>query len=149
MTLPVLSCDLSTGMSVTFTATDDCGNTAQCTRTVYLDDSVAPMINCSGVSDLQLNCIEGTDYPALIETWIALVKTTILNDPGTLDACDGMLAISDNYGGTAIPPLSCDQTSGLAVVFTVTDECGNTAACTKMVYLDDNVAPRPGMYGGC
>ena len=138
---PDLSCDLSSGLTVVFTVTDECSNTATCAKTVYLDDTVDPTIDCSGVNDLVMECVAESDYPAQIEAWITAAKATILAANGTGDACDTDLSISDNYDGTSFPDLSCDLSSGLTVVFTVTDECSNTATCAKTVYLDDTVDP--------
>ena len=123
---PDLSCDLSSGLTVVFTVTDECSNTATCAKTVYLDDTVDPTIDCSGVTDLVMECVAEADYPAQIEAWITTAKATILAANGTGDACDTDLSISDDYDGTSFPDLSCDLSSGLTVVFTVTDECSNT-----------------------
>ena len=73
---------------------DDCGNIATCNKTVYLDDNVNPTIDCSGVHDLVLVCMEGAGYAAQIEAWIPAAKATILADPQTADACDGHLSIA-------------------------------------------------------
>ena len=139
--VPALSCGLLTGLTVTFTISDDCGNTAACTKTVYLDDETDPAIDCSGVNDLVLVCMEGANYTTQIAAWVTAAKATILADMQTVDACDATLVITDNYNGTDIPALSCTQSIGLIVTFTVTDDCGNAATCTKTVYLDDNTNP--------
>ena len=88
-----------------------------------------------------MECEAGTDYPAEIETWIVDAKATILADMQTDDSCDGTLSIADNYNGTDVPALSCNLSTGLVVTFTVTDDCNNSATCTKTVYIDDTVAP--------
>ncbi len=127
--LPSLSCDQSSGLVVTFTATDDCGNTATCTASIKIDDEVAPSISCP--ADLILEC-DG-DYANEITAW--------LDEASASDACDSDVAISDDYDGSSLPSLSCDQSSGLVVTFTATDDCGNTATCTASIKIDDEVAP--------
>jgi hypothetical protein len=143
--IPPLSCNLTNGVSVTFTVTDIYNNSASCTFTVYVDDSINPTIDCSEVDDLVLECVEGSDYVAQIESWIAAAKVTILNTAGTDDACDTDLSIDDNYDGSSVPALNCDYGRqvpvGLQVTFTVMDECGNMAQCTKTVYLVDTQDP--------
>ena len=139
--VPTLSCNLTTGLTVTFTVSDECGNTAACTKTVYLDDNTNPTIDCSGVTDLVLECVNGANYTSQIEAWITAAKATILADAQTDDACDATLAIVDDYNGTDVPALSCGLLTGLTVTFTISDDCGNTAACTKTVYLDDETDP--------
>ena len=37
--VPSLSCDLSAGLEITFTATDDCNNSSTCVATDYMDDT--------------------------------------------------------------------------------------------------------------
>ncbi len=128
-TLPALSCDQSSGLDVSFTATDDCGNTDVCVATIIIDDNVDPVITCP--MDLVLEC-DG-DYTAEINTWLASVSAT--------DGCDLSLTITNNYVAGTIPALSCDQTGNIMVTFTVTDDCGNTDECMAAIILDDNVDP--------
>lgn len=121
---------------------DDCGNISDSfTQTITVQDTLAPTIDCSGVNNLVMECVTGANYPAQIEAWIAAAKLTILADPQTDDACDMDLTVVDNYNGIDVPPLSCNLSTGLIVMFTVSDDCGNTATCTKMVYLDDTMQP--------
>ncbi|MGV7235189.1 MAG: IgGFc-binding protein, partial [Nitrosomonadaceae bacterium] len=129
--VPALSCDLSSGLTITYTATDDCGNTSSCTAAVYLDDSVNPSITCP--SDLVLECADGSDYVSQINSWIATATAT--------DACDTDVTITTDYDGSSVPALSCDLSTGLTITYTATDDCGNTSSCTATVYLDDSVNP--------
>ena len=124
----------ATGIQVvTFTATDACGLTSTCTKTITIVDTTPPTIDCSGVNNLIMECVSEANYPAQIEAWIAAAKLTILADPQTDDACDMNLSVVDNYNGTDVPALSCNLSSGLTVMFTVSDDFGNTATCTKAV----------------
>src|SRR5690606_27998931 len=53
--VPLLSCDLSSGLTITFTAMDDCNNTATCTATIFLDDNVNPTITFCP-ADITIEC---------------------------------------------------------------------------------------------
>ena len=129
--VPALSCNQSSGLTITFTATDDCNNMATCTSTVYLDDNTVPTISCP--PNLVLDCVNGADYVSQINTWIGTATAA--------DGCDGSVTITTDYNGTSVPALSCTQSSGLVITFTATDDCNNTAQCTSTVYLDDNTIP--------
>ncbi|MGB4847852.1 MAG: hypothetical protein WBP41_08035 [Saprospiraceae bacterium] len=105
----------------TWTAVDDCGNSATCSATITVQDNTAPQIHCP--SDLVLTCDAGQNYVALINAWIATTTST--------DACDVNVSIANNYDGTSIPDFSCQ--GGLVITFTATDECGNTSTCIGTV----------------
>ncbi len=137
-TLPAMSCMATAGITVTFTATDDCGNVGSCTAQLILDDNTAPTVDCSVASNLTLEC-DG-DYTSEINTWLNATETAILNSPGTVDQCGGTLSISNNYAGT-IPATSCDASTGTAVTFTVTDGCMNSASCTVSIIITDTFDP--------
>jgi hypothetical protein len=38
-------------------ATDSCGNSSSCSQTIFIDDSVPPMITCP--ADITLQCTDG------------------------------------------------------------------------------------------
>jgi hypothetical protein len=126
--IPAVSCDQSAGLAVVFTATDECGNTATCTASIIIDDTIAPMITCP--VDLVLEC-DG-DYDAAITAWLATATGT--------DACAPPTITNDYIAGT-FPDVSCDAMAGLTVTFTATDECDNTATCTALIIITDTVAP--------
>ncbi len=105
----------------TWTATDDCGNTATCSATITVKDDTAPQIHCP--SDLVLTCDAGLNYPALINAWIATATAS--------DACDANVSITTNYDGMSYPSFSCQ--GGMVITFTATDDCGNTSTCSATV----------------
>ncbi len=143
--VPPLSCDLSNGLDVTFTVTDDCNNSDECTATIYIDDTEDPTIDCSGVQDLVLEC-DG-DYINEIQDWIDAAITFI--ETNSDDDCDALLTGSDDWDGSSVPPLSCDLSNGLDVTFTVTDDCNNSDECTATIYIDDTEDPTfPNCVGG-
>jgi len=105
----------------TWTATDDCGNTATCSSTITVQDNTVPQITCPPT--LVLNCDAGVNYVAIINAWIATATAT--------DVCDMSVAITTNYDGMSIPNFSCQ--GGMPITFTATDDCGNTATCIATV----------------
>jgi uncharacterized repeat protein (TIGR01451 family) len=129
VTLPDLSCTLTGGLVVNFTATDASGNLSTCSATIQIEDNTDPVINCP--ENLILEC--GQDYEAAINQWLNTFEAT--------DACDiGSLTLSNNYDGT-LPNLSCNQQSGKEVIFTATDACGNKSQCAAFIYLEDTTLP--------
>ena len=140
VTIPDPSCDLSAGLTVTFTVTDACGNESTCTSTIFLDDTTAPEIgDCPEA--LVLEC--GEDYQTAITAWLTAAEADLLAT--STDNCGaGSLTVANDYDGVTIPPASCDLSAGLTVTFTVTDICGNESTCTSTIFLDDNTEPEIG-----
>ena len=129
--IPEVSCDLSAGLEIVFTAIDDCGNTATCSATVYITDSSSPQLECP--PDLVLECEIEADYQSLISDWI--------NSVTALDNCNDELVIENDYDGISLPIVSCDLSTGIPVLFTATDACGNTSECLRVIYIDDETPP--------
>ena len=110
--VPTLSCDLSSGLTVTVTAEDGCGNTATCMRTVYLDDTVAPTITCTA------------------NTIITCPATPSFLTPTYSDACDmnPVLTFVD-----VTTPGACAEAYSVTRTWTITDDCGNAATCMQTI----------------
>jgi len=135
--LPIMDCNGLTGLIVTFTVTDDAGNSVTCTADIIIIDTTDPVIS-SCPSDLNLVC-DG-DYTSEINAWLnaATAGTSLV----ATDACDNSLTLSHNYTG-AIPATECDAASatGLTVTFFAEDDCGNVSSCTATLSITDEVAP--------
>ena len=125
--IPSMSCDGSSGLLVTFTATDDCGNMDDCSALIILTDTVVPTITCP--EDLVLEC-DG-DYASEINAWLTTATTS--------DACGA--TITHDYTNGSMPSLDCSSSGGLIVTFTSTDACGNMTNCTAQIILDDSTPP--------
>lgn len=111
---------------ITYTATDDLGNTATCTFTVTVVDNTAPVL---------ANC---PTLPVLIFL--------------PQDKCDTILnwtppTVSDNCGlasvvlTTNLPSGSLFSTGDTMVVYTATDASGNSSTCFFNVSVKDVVPP--------
>jgi len=97
----------------TYRATDACGNFAECTQIITVDDTIPPVITCPPDTIVVLadaNCL------GIVPDLRALVQ--ISDNCGTA----GLIVTQDPPGGT----LFSLQTS---VVLTVTGPCGNSGQC--------------------
>ena len=110
--------------NVVWTATDENGNTDDCTQVITVEDNEAPIISC----------------PANI---------TVNNDPGN---CSAVVTFPASTSADNCPGETIAQTLGLASgsafpvgtttnTFVVTDASSNTATCTFTVTVTDNVPP--------
>ena len=108
--------------TVTYTVTDNSGNTATCSFTVTVNDLENPTITCPAniVADAAAGtCSAAVTVPA----------------PVAADNC-GIASIVNDYNGTA--DASGTYPVGVtAVIYTVTDLSGNTATCSFSVTVND------------
>ena len=113
--------------TVTFRATDDAGNWAQCAAHVMVLDTTPPMIVCP--ADVTVECSDhcGTPSgdPQLAAFFAAVVAT---------DVCDDALEMTDTR-----PTCFTQGTTGVA--FTATDDAGNAASCVSRVTVVDTTPP--------
>jgi hypothetical protein len=105
--------------TVTFTATDDSGNSASCTTTVTVVDTTDPVITCPADEIVEQETADGTVVP--------LTATAT-------DICDADPTITSDE--LAIYPLGTTT-----VTFTATDDSGNSATCTTTVTVVDTTDP--------
>ena len=112
--------------TVTLTATDAAGNSANCTFTVTAEDDTAPAITCPAdqTRALNANCI----YELENLTGLA---TTSDNCPGTIDVTQSPLPDAVAFIGS----------NSQAVTLTATDPAGNTSTCTFTVNAIDATPP--------
>ncbi len=116
------SCIQEYTVTRTWTAEDDCGNTATCSSSILVEDTTAPLISCPG--DVNAICDISTD-PATTGTATAV------------DNCDGEPVIT--YADVLIEgncPIILNRT------WTATDDCGNTATCIQTIEVTDNTPPQ-------
>jgi hypothetical protein len=115
------SCAGTYSVTRTWTATDDCGNTATCSATIMVRDVTAPTITCVAQTT-PINC------PAV----------PVFNAPTATDACDATVTITFNDATTQG---SCAGTYSVTRTWTATDDCGNTATCSGTIVVRDITAP--------
>jgi len=111
--------------TVTWTATDACGNQSTCTQEITVQDTIPPIITTCA-SDRMLGA--GAGCQASLPDLTGEVVAT--------DDCDASLSVSqDPVVGTML---------GLGVhtvTFTVTDDAGNSAGCQASITVEDNTPP--------
>ena len=105
----------------TWTATDDCGNTATCIQTIEVTDNTPPQIVCAAA-------------PSPVECG----SSFSFGLPTVTDACDAFVDIT--FSDVTIPG-SCLQESMVTRTWTATDDCGNTATCSSTILLFDTTPP--------
>ena len=106
---------------VTYTATDDSGNTGEAQRIVQVRDTTDPSLTLSGQADVTIQC--GSTY-------------TDANGTAT-DTCDTSVTVTNNAATTVDASTSGTYT----VTVTATDNSGNTATATRTVTVEDTLAP--------
>jgi hypothetical protein len=105
---------------VTWTATDNSGNTATCTQNVTVTDNVNPTIGCPAA-------VAATTNSGCTATGVAL------GTPVSGDNC-GVANVTNN--APAAFPIGTTT-----ITWTVTDNSGNTTTCTQNVTVTDNENP--------
>lgn len=104
----------------TWTATDFCGNTAQCVQTITRFDLMPPVVTCP--EDAVVQCGEDISPEAL----------------GTAAAVDFCNEVSVAFADSTVAG-SCPET--LLREWTATDACGNTRSCTQTILIADEALP--------
>ncbi|WP_375562050.1 HYR domain-containing protein [Bernardetia sp. OM2101] len=119
---PIAPATYSLGTTtVTWTVTDNSGNTATATQTVTISDTENPTITAP------LSVVVSTD------AGICTASSVDLGTPTTADNC-GVATVTNN--APSIFPLGNTD-----VIWTVTDNAGNTATATQPVLVLDRINP--------
>jgi len=116
--------------TVTFTVTDECGKTSVTSAAITVTDNTAPSID-NAAQDLIVEC-DGTDTPQEVTTW--------LNNHGNATASDACGMVAWTHEHTVVGG-GCSNTGTSVVMFTVTDECGNTSTTSATLVVEDTSAP--------
>jgi gliding motility-associated-like protein len=108
--------------TVTYTATDDSGNTDTCSFTVTVEDNEAPEAICQNIT-VQLDATGNASI------------TAAQVDNGSNDACgiQSLVVTPDTF--------DCTNVGSNTVTLTVTDVHGNVSTCESTVTVEDLVAP--------
>jgi hypothetical protein len=106
--------------TVTWTVTDNAGNTATCDQDVTITDNELPTISCAA------------DVNDVVDAGECFATVT-LTAPATADNC-GVASVTNNAPATF-------PTGTTTVTWTVTDNAGNTATCDQDVTITDNENP--------
>lgn len=122
--------------TVVYTVTDESGNTTTCSFTVTVtDDQVPTIISC------------GTDIEVSNDAGVCEALVTVPNPTGFFDNCDTDLDVTNDAMTTGIAGATMTDASGTypvgttVVVYTVTDDDGNSSTCSINVIVTDDEAP--------
>ena len=113
------SCPAEYTLIRTYTATDECGNTASDVQTLTVVDTTAPVITVD--EDMTVECDE--DIPA-----------------PEYEAEDNCGEVSVSITEETVPG-DCPQEYTIVRVYTATDECGNESAMTQIINVVDTTPP--------
>ncbi len=117
-------CDDLGENTVVLTVTDESGNTSTCTATVTVTDNGGLAANCQNVTIF------------LDANGNASIDPSDINN-GSGGGCGGGMLEFD----LSQTDFDCDDQGPNIVTLTVTDELGNTATCTAVVTVVDNINP--------
>ena len=109
-------CPQEYSVTRTWTATDDCGNSSNCSSTIIVQDNSAPSISCPIVVS-PIACGSIPDF--------GLASAT--------DACDVSVTLTfseiSNQG-------TCAQEYSVTRTWLATDDCGNVASCSSTILVN-------------
>ncbi|WP_040282660.1 HYR-like domain-containing protein, partial [Psychroserpens damuponensis] len=122
------NCGNSETITRTWTATDDCGNTTTLDQIITIEDTTAPTID-SPAAAITIQCDESGSSNTITD-W--------LNNNGGAIASDtcGNVTWSNNYNNGV-----SDCSELITVIFTATDDCGNSASTTATYAIQDTTPP--------
>ncbi|MCH1581613.1 MAG: T9SS type A sorting domain-containing protein [Flavobacteriales bacterium] len=112
---------------VTFTASDDCGNTSNTTASFFIQDTQSPVITAASAVDVA--CEDWSCDAMALET-LGLVSASDVCGSATIT-----VSCEDGSGGCVTPM------DNYMVTYTATDDCGNSSEFLQIVNLYDSIAP--------
>jgi len=125
-------CAATGDVTITFIASDICGNSSLTTATFMIMDRTDPSID-TPADDLTVEC-DGLGNTGQLQDW--------LNDNGGGRASDECGGFTWSYApDPAILSNECGATGEVTVTFTVTDECDNTNQTTATFTIIDTTQP--------
>ncbi|NUY79707.1 gliding motility-associated C-terminal domain-containing protein [Flavobacterium sp. MAH-1] len=114
--------DCSAAVTVMFTATDACGNTATTSATFTVSDTTAPV---APAAPANVNVACASQVPA---------NVTLTAQ----DNCSGAIAVQ---GTDVTTPGNCPNSFTIVRTWTFTDACGNSSSVSQTINVNDTVAP--------
>ncbi|MEM5566181.1 gliding motility-associated C-terminal domain-containing protein, partial [Psychroserpens sp. AS72] len=121
-------------LNVTYTITDDCGNTTTVAATLTFDDGTIPDLSNCTVTDTAIEC-SGDDNEQLANNWNTANITALENCADDLG-----VTVTSNYAYTNLVS-TCGQGGTITVIYTIIDDCDNATTLTAILTLEDTTPP--------
>src|SRR5207237_56063 len=116
-------CEGSFDATRTWRAADPCGNSSQCSQTVIIADTTAPVINCGNTNKTaELGSAWSFDPPTATDNSGTNITITVLS------------TVTNSAG-------HCGNTFDVTRTWQATDRCGNSSQCSQKVNLVDTTPP--------
>ncbi len=109
----------------TYRATDVCGNFAECTQIITVNDVTAPTLTCPA--------------PVTVSCAAAVPAANIASVTGVSDNCAGVVTVT--HVGDVISAQTCANRYTITRTYRATDVCGNFAECTQIITVNDQTPP--------
>ena len=110
----------------TYRATDICGNFANCTQIITVNDQTPPTLTCPG--PVTVSCASQVPAPNTASV------------TGVSDNCaTGIITVT--FVGDVISNQTCANRFTITRTYRATDACGNTATCTQIITVNDQTPP--------
>lgn len=134
-----VTCGETGSLFVTYTVTDDCGNSSTFTATLTIEDTTPPDLSGCGVLDMTIEC-DALNNEANAVLWNALNIASL--ETCSSDTCDtdltGQVTSDFNFANLSD---DCGITGSIPVTYTVTDDCGNSSTLTATLTIEDTLPP--------
>ncbi|WP_296682684.1 gliding motility-associated C-terminal domain-containing protein [Flavobacterium sp.] len=114
--------DCSTAVTVVFTATDTCGNSASTSATFSVQDNTPPVVPVAPTT-ITVGC--ASDIPAMIPLTAR-------------DNCSGNITVE---GTNSIELGDCENTYTINRTWTFTDACNNISSTSQIIHVIDTTPP--------
>ena len=124
-------CGATGSVTVTFTATDACGNSSESIGTFTIQDTTDPVLSTQA-SNMTVEC-DGQGNTSDLATWLASN-----GGASASDVCSGV-TWTNNYNNNLSD--GCGATGSVTVTFTATDACGNSSESTGTFTIQDTTDP--------
>ncbi len=115
----------------TYQIADYCGNTAQCTHTIFIDNTNDLVINCPPVVQL---------CPGPIPDTITTLSEFIAAGGSVGFTVSPIVPESFTHVKDSSDENSCPET--ITRIYAISNEAGQTATCEQLFIFDDKVAPK-------
>ncbi|MDO8366034.1 MAG: gliding motility-associated C-terminal domain-containing protein [Saprospiraceae bacterium] len=128
-------CDGSYTVLTTWTALDDCGNTASATQNIFVSDTTRPVFTLIPANKT-FRC----------DTFVLPPVPVMGMNIMATDVCSQVVSITTATASFQNPdPAACGHYSyNIVRTFTATDSCGNTRTATQTLSVIDNLGPVAG-----